>query len=362
MSRTTRPGFARALRVFQLAATHVPAYAPFLAEHEIDPRDIRTPADFAQLPPMTEPGYFEKYPRHELLADGVPTVFWSRSSGRTGYRPLDAESRARDSTLHRRILRPLGAHERSTLVVVTSAIGSWVGDTVSCLEALAAQGFPVSVVTPEQNPDAVRADIAALGPAYDQVVIFGHPPFVRDVLDGAGPAVLNQDLKIVMAGENISERWRDLLLGLLGKPGAHADTCLIYGTAGAGLVGHETPTTIGVRRLAKTDPRLRKQVFGAGPVLPTFVEFDPRHRYLETDDDGRLLVTVAGPMPLVRYRTDDEGHLLSAARLAAILRLRGHDLRVRTCSPGSAFLVLHGRSDIAATSHAVRLPILRKAS
>ncbi|UGT61781.1 hypothetical protein [Nocardia asteroides] len=191
---------------------------------------------------------------------------------------------------------------------MTFAMSNWVGDnnTVSCLEALATRGFPISMVTPGPNPEAVRADIAALGPAYDQVVIFGYPPFVRDVLDGAGPAVLSQDLKILLSGENISERWRERLLKLIAKPGKPTDTYLISSIADVGLVEHDMPSTIVVRRLAASDPRLREQLFGAGQALPILVEVDPHYRYTETDDTGRLHCAPAGPVPLVRYRMGDE--------------------------------------------------------
>lgn len=364
MPDTTPPGFDRALNLFHFAAEYVPAYAKFLADRSIDHLAVLTPADFEQVPPVTKTDYFQRYPRQELMIRGNTAAarFWSYSSGSTGqpgYWPRDGVSHAQGVALHRRILRRFDAHERSTLVVVSFAMGNWVGGTytVSCVEALAAQGFPISVVTPGQNLDAVRADIATLGPGYEQVVLVGYPPFVLDVLDGAGQQVLGQDLKILIAGENISEHRRDRLLRLIGKTGRHADTCSIYGTADAGMMGHETPTTIAVRRLAAADPVLRERIFGTGPLLPTFVEYDPRYRYTESDIDGRLLFTAAGPMPLVRYRINDEGTVLTASRLANLLRGRGHDLRVRVCSPDSALLVLHGRSDVAATFYAVKIPI-----
>ena len=52
------------------------------------------------------------------------------------------------------------------------------------------------------------------------------------------------DLKILMAGENISEGFRDYILKRIGKEGRAEHTCLIYGTADAGIMGHETLATI----------------------------------------------------------------------------------------------------------------------
>ncbi|WP_280504102.1 phenylacetate--CoA ligase family protein [Nocardia farcinica] len=242
-------------------------------------------------------------------------------------------------------------------MVVAFAMGNWIGGTYTlrCVEGLAARGYPVSVIAPGQNLDTVRADIAELGPYYDQVVLAGYPPFVRDVLDGAGPRVLGQDLKLLLAGENITEAWRDRMLELMGKPGRAEDTCLIYGTADAGMMGHETPTTIAARRAAEADPLLRLRLFGDATVTPTLVEYDPAFRYTETDAAGRLLFTVANAMPLVRYRINDEGEVRTAERFAAELRRAGHALRTRTCTPSSGFLVLRGRPDVAATFYAVKI-------
>lgn len=355
-------GFDQALEVFRTAVDRVPAYAKFLGEHGVDPAAIRTPAEFAALPPVTKDNYFQAYRRNDLLAGGDIGVagIWSSSSGSTGrpgYWARDEIAHAQGVVLHGRILRQFGAHRRRTLVVVAFAMGNWIGGTYTMrsVEGLAARGYPVSVVAPGQNLETVRADIAELGPYYEQVVLAGYPPFVRDVLDGAGPEVLGQDLKLLLAGENITESWRDRVLELMGKPGRAEDTCLVYGTADAGMMGHETPTTIALRRLAEVDPRLRQRLFADAAVTPTLVEYDPRYRYTETDQAGRLLFTVANAMPLVRYRINDEGEVRTAAGLADELRRAGHGLRLRTCSPSSAFLVLRGRPDVAATFYAVKI-------
>ncbi|WP_040795938.1 phenylacetate--CoA ligase family protein [Nocardia higoensis] len=356
------PGFDHALEVFRSAVDRVPAYAKFLCDHGIDAEEIRTPADFAALPPVTKDNYFQVHPRNDLMAGGDIGVagIWSSSSGSTGrpgYWARDEIAHAQGVVLHGRILRAFGANRRRTLVVVAFAMGNWIGGTYTlrCVEGLAARGYPVSVIAPGQNLETVRADIAELGPYYEQVVLAGYPPFVRDVLDGAGPEVLSQDLKLLLAGENITETWRDRVLELMGKPGRAEDTCLIYGTADAGMMGHETPTTIAVRRAAEADPLLRQRLFGDATVTPTLVEYDPGYRYTETDEAGRLLFTVANAMPLVRYRINDEGEVRTAEQLATELLRAGHRLRVRTCTPSSGFLVLRGRPDVAATFYAVKI-------
>jgi len=80
------PGFENALEVFRSAVERVPAYAKFLRDNGIAAPDIRTPADFAGLPPVTKDNYFQAYPRNDLMAGGDIGVagIWSSSSGSTG--------------------------------------------------------------------------------------------------------------------------------------------------------------------------------------------------------------------------------------------------------------------------------------
>ncbi len=358
----TEPGFHNALSVFRNAAKLVPAYGHFLTSHGIDPDAVTTPAEFAQVPPVDKANYLMKYPMHELLPGGWITEagLWSSSSGTSGapfFFPRGEESLRHSVVLYRRIFESVGAGPGSTLLVIAYAMGNWVGGTYTCQAAvqLHADGFPMSVAAPGARADAVRETIAALGPAYDRVILAGYPPMVRDILDGAGADVLDQDLRIVLAGEAIGEDWRDLVLRLIGKPGRVEDTNLTYGTADAGIMAHETATSIAVRRLAAEDPALRHRLFGAGAGLPTFVEYDPELRYVETDPDGALLFTIETSIPLVRYRIGDVGEVHTAAGLRELLRTAGHDVPVTTSTPDAGFLVLRRREKVATTFYSVKL-------
>ncbi|MGC4989831.1 phenylacetate--CoA ligase family protein [Nocardia salmonicida] len=356
---SAHPGFARALRVFQRAAVDVPAYGKFLADNGVDPTLVRTPADFAQVPATTKDNYVRAYPLNELLPGGDITAAgtFSASSGSSGaptYWARACLSHDQGVELHSRIMRGFGADTRPTLVIVGFSMGDWIGGTYTfrCLADLPAHGVPVSVLTPGMDIDLIRADIAALGPYYDQVVVAGYPPFVRDVFDGAPAAVLDQDLKVLMAGEGISESWRDNLLALLGKPGRTQDTCLIYGAADAGMFGHETSRTIAVRRRAENDPHVRAALFGEEMVVPSLVEYDPAYRYFETDESARLICTLANAMPLIRYRINDEGDVHTGAQLSAAL---GQSRRVASCAdPTRGFVSVRGRRDVAQSFYSVK--------
>ncbi|MFI6165483.1 phenylacetate--CoA ligase family protein [Nocardia sp. NPDC051052] len=358
-----RPGFGRAIDVFHRAAREVPAYREFLARHGIDAESIQTADDFASVPATTKANYLQEFQIPSMLWQGDITQAgtWSTSSGSTGaptYWPRDQVSLQESVEMYDRLFRnSFASHRRSTLLVVGFALGNWIGGTYTYRAALALRkrGHKISIIAPGINADTILANIAELGPHYEQVVIAGYPPFVKDILDRADHDVLRQDLKVLLAGENITEEWRDHILARIGKPDKPDQICLIYGTADAGEMGHETPTTIGIRRLARTDGLLAATLFGADNPLPTFVEFDPQFRYTEVDANGRLLFTVDSSLPLIRYQINDEGRVFAPWEVAEALRRCGHQLPVRTSTVGSGFMVLRRRPDIAASFYAVKL-------
>ena len=357
------PGFRRALDTFRRAALEVPAYADFLRSNAVAAELVQTPQDFAGVPPVTKANYLHHYPLNMLAWRGDITEAgtWSTSSGYSGkptYWPRGPLSAEQSIDLYDKIFRQsFQSNERSTLAVIGFAMGNWIGGTYTFtgIQHLRARGHKVSVITPGINVATILENIADLGPYYEQVVLVGYPPFVKDVLDQAPSSVVSKDLRILMAGENITESWRDYILKRIGKEGKAEHTCLIYGTADAGIMGHETPTTIAARRLARDDHHLDVALFGDDEVQPTFVEYQPNLRFTETDPDGYLLFTVDTAFPLIRYRINDCGSVVTAPELMRLLDQFGHKLAVRTSTEEAGFIALGRRTDIAATFYALKI-------
>ncbi|MGW4243823.1 phenylacetate--CoA ligase family protein [Nocardia sp. NPDC004722] len=367
MSAPTPPlegrGFIRARNVLRRAARDVPAYRNFLSANGIDVENLRTAADFALVPPTDKAVYLTRHEMPDLMQSGRITraAIWSTSSGQSGsptYWPRGRRAATEAIALFSRIIRAgFGAGTRSTLLVVGFAMGDWIGGTCTMMAGIGLheRGARVSVIAPGIDVDAILHDIAVLGPNYDQIVFAAYPPFAKDVLDRAGDDILRQNIKLVLAGEIISEGLRDHLLDRLGKPDRPGDIRLIYGAAEAGILAHETDTSIAVRRLAAADPALYRRLFGNAPVAPTLVEYDPEYRYFETDDEDRLLFTVENELPLVRYRIGDVGRVLTAGEVEDALRASGYPLPVITSASGCGFVTVQGRPDVATTIYAVKL-------
>ncbi|MBE8521283.1 phenylacetate--CoA ligase family protein [Amycolatopsis sp. H6(2020)] len=338
------------LELFHRAAETVPAYRKFLREHGIEPGTVKTMTDFRTLPRTDKAGYHRKYPLPELCRGGTfagldMIAVSSGSSGRPTIWP-----RALEDELHvaRRfetvLVDAFAADRRSTLAVVCFPLGTWVGGlfTTACVRHLAAKGCPITVVAPGNNKAEILRVLPELAPHFDQVVLLGYPPFVKDVVDtglAEGVDWPAYAIKLVLAGEVFSEQWRELVAGRAGITDPVRDIASLYGTADAGVLGTETPVSASIRRFFAGRPDLAREVFGDAR-LPTLVQYDPASRFFEAQD-GTLLFTADGGIPLIRYHIADDGGLLPHAELLAYCARHGF-----TPPPGPElpFVYVFGRS------------------
>ena len=260
------------VELFHRAAGSVPAYREFLREHGADPATVRTLDGFARLPLMTKENYHTKYPLAERCRDGRldSCDMIAVSSGSTGhptYWPRFVLDELSVATRFEQVFRDsFGADSTTTLAVVCFPLGTWVGGlyTAACCRHLAAKGYPITVVAPGNNKDEILRVVPDLAAGFEQTVLLGYPPFLKDVVDtgnarGIGWPAMN--IKLVLAGEVFSEDWRDLMGERAGMTRPAYDSAALYGTADGGVLGNETPLSITVRRfLARTPGR------GAGTV------------------------------------------------------------------------------------------------
>ncbi len=154
---------------------------------------------------------------------------------------------------------------------------------------------------------------------------------------------------MVIAGECVSEAWRTLVCSRLGSDTPELDSAALYGTADGGVLAVETPLSIRIRRVLAQDAGLAQRILGQAR-LPTLLQYDPCERYFE-EQDGELLFTADGGVPLARWRILDRGGILPFAAMLARLRSEGVDLAALT-PPGMVvrdlpFVWVHGRTHVA---------------
>jgi phenylacetate-CoA ligase len=180
--------------------------------------------------------------------------------------------------------------------VVCFPLGTWVGGlfTTACVRHLSAKGYPVTTVAPGNNKAEILRVLPELAPHFEQVVLLGYPPFLKNVIDsGAAEGIpwAEYNIKLVFAGEVFSE-----------------------------------------------------EVFGESR-MPTLAQYDPASRYFETHA-GTLLFTGDGGVPLVRYHIADEGGLIEYHKMLDFCARHGFDPVAASGSTGGGlpFVFVFGRS------------------
>ncbi|MEP0779156.1 phenylacetate--CoA ligase family protein [Microcoleus sp. ZQ-A2] len=331
--QTTSPESA-ALALFHDVVTHVPAYRAFLTQQGISYNSIQTFEDFANLPLINKNNYHSRYPLTELCRNGQLDMcdMIAVSSGSTGkptFWPRFLTDELQIATRFEQIFHDsFYADTRRTLAVICFSLGSWVGGmyTTNCCRYLASKGYPVTVATPGNNKDEIFRVVQELGLSFEQVVLLGYPPFLKDVIDtgiARGVEWQRYQIKWVMAGEVFSEEWRSLVGERVGSTNPCYDSASLYGTADAGVLGNETPLSICIRRFLAKNPNAAKRLFGESR-LPTLVQYDPMSRFFEMYQDT-LLFSGDNGIPLVRYHISDHGGLIAYEAMLEFLAEWGFD-------------------------------------
>jgi phenylacetate-CoA ligase len=344
---------ATALDGLRHAARTVPAYRAFLGEHGID--DAMSVRALDDVPTMTKANYLDRWPLAERLAggrlNGAHVI--SRSSGSSGRSrtwPRATDECAVGADLYEPLLRDaLRSDRRDVLCIVAFAMGTWIAGTytAAALATLAERGLRICVATPGIVVEEIVDLLVDVAPQFDATLILGYPPFVRIALTqalAAGVDIHSLDVSCAYSGEAVTERFRDDIAGLLGRPGEPRRMLGVYGAADIGLIGTESCACVALRRSLASNPALRAELAGDEASLPTFFVTDERHRHVEAHS-GKLLYTVGGAMPLVRYELGDGGTIVDG-RLA----------RRRTGLPLPERIIgLRGREDVCAMFYGVNL-------
>jgi phenylacetate-CoA ligase len=323
---------AHVLSLFQTVVSAVPAYDHFLSQQGIQAEGISCLQQFQTLPLTNKSNYLQRYPLAEVCRHGhlESCDMVAVSSGSTGEPTFWLRSLADEYQVATRFEQVFSdsftADRQRTLAVVCFALGTWVGGmyTANCCRHLALKGYPLTVITPGNNKAEILRVVQKLSPLFEQTVLLGYPPFLKDVVDSGiaqGVPWTDYQVKLVLAGEVVSEEWRSLLGQRLGSSRPCYDSASLYGTADAGVLGNETPLSICIRRWLAEHPDVARELFGESR-LPTLVQYDSLSRFFEVQN-GTLLFSGENGIPLIRYHIADTGGLLEFANLLDFLHQHG---------------------------------------
>jgi phenylacetate-CoA ligase len=364
-------GEKKALRLFHLAAIHIPAYKDFLKTHHLDHNKISSIRDFSKVPPTDKANYISKYPLESLMWNGkISTAnIISLSSGTSGKPYLWPRNSYQDfegAFQFEHLLTYLfQIDKKSTLVINCFSMGNYVAGTyvLSSIKLLSQKGYPLTLVTPGINYQDILNMLSNLKNKFEQIIICGYPPFLRDVIDigiekGFDFSELN--CKFFFASEFFSENWRDYTLSLTGKRNQLQDSTNIFGTADSAIFCFETPASIMIRKMVQYNQPLNQALFSS-KLTPTLTQYNPLLTFFQTID-SELHLTANSGVPLIKYNLKDHGSILSKNQIVKTFENYGIDFyqelkgnNISNTLHNLPFVFVTNRSDNAVSFYAIKI-------
>jgi phenylacetate-CoA ligase len=360
----------KSLDLFKRAAQDIPAYTSFLAARGLDPHSVANKDQYQSIPVTNKKDYLQAYSRPDLIwpKNQAEALWYCSTSGSTGepyYFPRTDEIAARGSWFAEAFLKHSGHGQGSTLVIIAFGMGVWIGGVVTLRSfeiAAERSPSPVAFLPTGYNKTEIFKALRKLSPEYDQTILVGYPPFVKEVLDeakneGIDPKALH--MRLIFAAEAFTETFRDYVSEKAGVANPLLDTLNIYGTADMGAMAYETPLSILIRKIALQNPLIYQDTFGQIEKTPTLAQYHPDFIEFEAVD-GELLITSDGAIPLIRYAIGDHGGIFTYDEIEKLLHHYDIDLASEIQKHGIGdtisrrpFVFVYERTDLSATLHGI---------
>ena len=338
-----KKGESGALKFFHEAAERVPAYKDFLKKRGIKHKSIKTIKDFRKVPFTDKNNYLRKYSFADLSWDGrFSEKRWviSSTSGSTGEPFYFPRERWQDmqyaGTAELYLRANFNIHKKSTLYINCFALGVWIGGifTYEAVKLIAEKGkYKLSIINPGLNKNEIFKAVKRLGHEFEQLIIGGYSPFVKDVIDEGekeGISWKDYDIGFVFSAEAFSEEFRDYIIKKCGIKNPFKGTLNHYGTVDQGTLAHETPLAVMIRKMAVKNKKFFDMVFrNKEGRLPTLAQYDPEMFFFE-EVDGGLICTAASGLPLIRYDLKDYGGIIDFDEMVQNFYSAGFDFKRET--------------------------------
>lgn len=360
-----------ALKFFRQVSSRVPAYKDFLKKNKIVPGRIRTIDDLRKIPWVDKENYLKQYPMNSLCWDGkINAPIISASSGSTGnpfFWPRSFKIEMETTFIYELFLRNLfEIHKKRTLLINGFSLGIYVGGTftLNCSMRIAQKSYPLTIITPGINKEEILNSVKELHRYYDQIILSGYPPFIRDIVDEGAKDDIDWKkikLKFFFASESLSEEFRSYLFDEvgIGEKSYFCSSMNLYGTADAAIMGHETPLSTFIRKLFSNNKTRCKSYFGTSYV-PSLNQYYPMFKYIETDTNEVILTAFNTEIPLVRYNIHDKGRVLEYREIIKLVESFNYSEAEAEKVTGWKFwhlpyIYLFGRSDFTVTMYGLNV-------
>lgn len=365
-------GQEMALQLFHDMAERVPAYKDFLQKNQINHTKIRSTSDFAQVPWIDKENYIKQYDLAARCWDGrldAPIISASSgSSGSSTYWPRSNDIELETSYIYELFLNNVfDIANKKTLLINGFSMGIYIGGTftLNCCMRLNQKGYPLTVMTPGINLEEILRIVQEVGGQFEQIILSGYPPFVRDILDEGTKRGIDwkaHHMRFYFASESLTENFRKHVFDMAGIPKEDYFTASLnlYGTADAAIAGHEMPLGTYLRTVFSKHPARNDGFFGK-TYVPSINQYYPFLKFFEVENGELMFSTRNNAVPMVRYNIHDHGGILRFDDVMEILA--SFDIGMRDLEqdiPRSLiwrlpFVYLFGRSDFTVTLYGLNV-------
>ena len=307
--------------LYQNVRKTVPGYEKFLADHQVN--DIK---HWEDIPLCNKQNYLLTYPIRELIREntfdkcfliGASSGF--SKSGSVLWLKQSEDEAAYIEAVKQLLIDDYAIDKKSTLILVSLALGTWIGGMqLACaFRSLAGQMDGIVTATPGIDLKESVHIAKDFGSMFEQIVWVTNPSSIsiiysllrnnKDLMDGK--------IFFPVVGEYYTENFR---ISVAKKFGHDEDNEVVvktgYGSADTGDLGIESKATIRLRKLLHQHPAISAQLFQ--DENPPMLFEKNEHAHIETID-SHLIVTKDQFVPLIRYNTKDTGGIISKKTLRA---------------------------------------------
>src|SRR5581483_1787607 len=365
-------GERKTLELFEKAARNVVAYKKFLKKNHLNATDISRSKDFLTIPIMNKSNYLRRYPLKELTWKGSMRhhLIFTSTSGSTGepfYFPREKLVDNQAAWVHDLFYKYRSdSKDKSTLVIVCFGMGVWIGGilTYQAFKIMGDRGESISILTPGINKAEIFNALKKIAYNFDEVIMVGYAPFIKDIVDEApsqGVNLRKMNVRLIFAAEAFTEGFRDYIAKKAGLKNVLLDTMNIYGSADIGAMAFETPISILMRRLAQRKPELFDSLFSSISKTPTFAQYNPEFIHF-VSNNGRILLSGDSTIPLIKYDIGDHGGTMTFREVVRIFRNHGINILREAEKAGISktilkfpFVYVYERADLSTTLYGLQI-------
>ncbi len=324
-------------KLIEFVIKNVPAYQKFLKENGINYEKIKGFKDLNNLPIIDKNNYLRKFNYLELFPNkdiSIATTV-STTSGSTGepfYFPRGYQHDLMHLYTTEIFLRNQWEIDKyNTLVILGFGLGIWIGGLLNFegLMNLVKKGYKITTVPVGVNKELFLKSFEKFAPYYEQIILIGYPPFIKDLADEGEIRKINwkkHRIRILNAAEGFSEKFREYIEKKFGLKNLINDNINIYGTVELGTMAHETAFSNLIRKIAVEKDKIFKAIFPEVNRIPTLAQYHPYIVYFE-EKEGLIIASGYGnSMPLIRYSFPDRGGVITFDDMIKKLKSTGVDI------------------------------------